>query len=106
MKNVTITLDDETHRNARIRAAEMGTSLSALVKTYLESLAAPEAAPSFAGVREMHSSYLPQPASLSAKFPRKPGALRGMWIADDFDEWSDDIQKSFDAWDHDDTSPQ
>ena len=35
MKNVTITIDDETHRAARIRAAEMGTSLSALVKDYL-----------------------------------------------------------------------
>jgi hypothetical protein len=31
MKNVTIALDDETHRLARIRAVELGTSLSAMV---------------------------------------------------------------------------
>ena len=35
MKNVTIALDDETHRLARVRAAELGTSLSAMVKAYL-----------------------------------------------------------------------
>ncbi|MBX3561905.1 MAG: hypothetical protein KF780_08840 [Sphingomonas sp.] len=35
MKNVTISLDDETHRRARIRAAELGTSLSALVRELL-----------------------------------------------------------------------
>lgn len=38
MKNVTISLDDETHRRARIRAAELGTSLSALVRELLENL--------------------------------------------------------------------
>ncbi len=38
MKNVTISLDDKTHRRARIRAAEMGTSLSALVKSLIENL--------------------------------------------------------------------
>lgn len=32
MKNVTISLDDETHRRARIRAAELGKSLSGLVR--------------------------------------------------------------------------
>ncbi len=36
MKNVTIALDDETHRLARIRAAELGTSLSAMGKAYLQ----------------------------------------------------------------------
>jgi plasmid stability protein len=35
MKNVTISLDDETHRKARIRAAERGKSLSALVRDLL-----------------------------------------------------------------------
>jgi len=38
MKNVTVTLDDETYRNARMRAAELDTSLSALVKRYLTGL--------------------------------------------------------------------
>ena len=39
MKNVTISLDDETHRRARIHAAELGTSLSALVRELLVAAA-------------------------------------------------------------------
>lgn len=35
MKNITIAIDDETYRKARILAAERGTSLSAMVKAYL-----------------------------------------------------------------------
>jgi len=38
MKNVTISLDDDTHRRARIRAAELGKSLSGLVRELLETL--------------------------------------------------------------------
>lgn len=38
MKNITLSIDDETHRQARIRAAEMGTSVSALVRGFLQSL--------------------------------------------------------------------
>ena len=38
MKNITVSVDEETHRQARIRAAEMGTSVSALVRGYLTSL--------------------------------------------------------------------
>jgi plasmid stability protein len=38
MKNVTISLDDHTHRRARIRAAELGKSLSGLVRDLLENL--------------------------------------------------------------------
>jgi plasmid stability protein len=108
MKNVTIALDDETHRAARIRAAEMGTSLSALVKDYLQSLCE---SPVETGVRDMAMTFAAQPASFDATLvpnpnnapyfvdgkwvftkdgkPRKPGALRDMWVADDFDEWPD-----------------
>ena len=39
MRNITVSVDDETHRRARIRAAELDTSVSALVRTYLRSLA-------------------------------------------------------------------
>ena len=39
MKNITVTVDDETYRRARIRAAELDTSVSALVKRYLTELA-------------------------------------------------------------------
>jgi hypothetical protein len=40
MKNVTISLDDEVYRQARIKAAEQETSISALVKNYLLRLIA------------------------------------------------------------------
>ena len=39
MKNITVSVDEETHRLARIRAAELNTSVSALVRNYLRSLA-------------------------------------------------------------------
>jgi hypothetical protein len=42
MKNVTVTLDDETWRKARIRAAESNTSVSALVKRFLNELGSGE----------------------------------------------------------------
>lgn len=38
MKNVTVSLDDETFRRARIRAAEVGRSLSSLVRAFLNDL--------------------------------------------------------------------
>ncbi len=40
MKNITVSIDEETHRHARIRAAELGTSVSALVRGYLRELVA------------------------------------------------------------------
>ena len=45
MRNITVSVDDETYRQARIRAAEMDTSVSALVREYLRDLnnAGPEA---------------------------------------------------------------
>ena len=42
MKNVTVSLDDETWRKARIRAAESNTSISALVKRFLNELGSGE----------------------------------------------------------------
>ena len=35
MKNITVTVDDATYRTARIKAAAMDTSVSALVKKFL-----------------------------------------------------------------------
>lgn len=118
MKNVTIALDDETHRRARIRAAEMGTSLSALVKAYLINLGSDGAYPPFAtapatGVRDVqmpfhHDAPAPLAAAAPAKGPdgqpyfvdgkwvwtkdgkpRKPGALRHLDKG-----WTED----FDSW--------
>jgi hypothetical protein len=42
MKNITVSVDDETYRKARIKAAEQDTSVSALVKHFLAELAAGE----------------------------------------------------------------
>lgn len=43
MKNITLALDEDTYRNARIAAARRDTSVSSLVKQYLQTLAATEA---------------------------------------------------------------
>lgn len=42
MKNITVSVDDETYRRARIRAAEQDTSVSALVRRFLSELAVSE----------------------------------------------------------------
>lgn len=39
MRNITVSVDEETHRIARIRAAELDTSVSAMVRGFLRSLA-------------------------------------------------------------------
>lgn len=38
MKNITVSVDDETYRTARIKAAEQDTSVSALVRNFLVAL--------------------------------------------------------------------
>jgi len=40
MKYITVSIDDDCHRLARIRAAELGTSVPALVRAYLRKLVA------------------------------------------------------------------
>ncbi|MHB2020693.1 MAG: DUF6364 family protein [Candidatus Xenobia bacterium] len=42
MKNITVSIDDETYRRARMRAAEKDTSVSALVREYLKQLGSGE----------------------------------------------------------------
>jgi plasmid stability protein len=42
MKNITVSVDDETYRLARVRAAERDTSVSALVRQFLTGLASGE----------------------------------------------------------------
>lgn len=42
MRNITVAIDDETYRRARVAAAALDTSLSALVKGYLQQLASHE----------------------------------------------------------------
>ena len=117
MKNVTIALDDETHRNARIRAAELGTSLSAMVKNYLTTLTS-GGAPVADGVREVGVQFEHAPPKETGPWlidgklsytrdgkPRQPGSLRGKLPEDDaWLEWSPEMLKFFeklqtDPWD-------
>jgi len=42
MKNITVSVDDETYRRARVKAAEESTSVSAVVKRFLSDFAAGE----------------------------------------------------------------
>lgn len=39
VRNITVSVDERTHRQARIRAAELDTSVSALVREFLNRLA-------------------------------------------------------------------
>jgi predicted CopG family antitoxin len=39
MKNITLSIDDEVYRSARMKAAERNMSLSSLVRNYLQTLA-------------------------------------------------------------------
>ena len=118
MKNVTIALDDDTHRKARIRAAELGTSLSALVKDYLTRLASE---PAVEGVREMTMPFAQAPATkadgppwlVDGQWvytkdgkPRQPGALRERLkdLPDDWDTWPPEMEEFFEklqteSWD-------
>jgi hypothetical protein len=43
VKNITLSVPDDVYRDARIRAAERGSSVSALVAEYLRSLSDREA---------------------------------------------------------------
>jgi plasmid stability protein len=43
VKNITVSVSDDIYRTARIRAAELGKSVSALVAEYLKSLSEREA---------------------------------------------------------------
>ena len=44
MKNITVSVSDDVYRMARIRAAELGKSVSALVAEFLDSLSERETA--------------------------------------------------------------
>jgi plasmid stability protein len=54
MTNLTLTVDEEVLRRARIRALELGTSVNALVREYLRQLAGRSTAPE--GISEFFSA--------------------------------------------------
>ncbi|WOE74475.1 hypothetical protein [Alterisphingorhabdus coralli] len=132
---MTIALDDALHRKARVLAAEQGLSLSGLVKLCLEKLIAGDEGPDMASQNTVKEQAMPfnhaqsapaskasptgkgpegQPYFVDGKWvftpdgkPRQPGALRGkIGMADDFDEWPEDILASFEAWPYDDDNGQ
>ena len=117
MKNVTIALDEELHRQARIRAAELGTSLSALVKDYLVGLGGGQVPPA-TGVREMpmpiNHAEAPKdgpPWLIDGVWsytkdgkPRQPGSMRGKYksieLADlETPDWLIDVMEHWDEAD-------
>ena len=53
MKNITVTVDDETYRLARITAAERGTSVTAIVREHLRNLAQGSTSPRRRTLREI-----------------------------------------------------
>ena len=65
MKNITVTIDDETYREARVLAAEQGDTVTGLVRAFLVQLTGRGGAP-----RERRPS----------------GVLQVTFIADDFDK--------------------
>jgi hypothetical protein len=42
MKNITVSVDDDIYRRARIRAAQLDTSVSAVVRSFLDDFATGE----------------------------------------------------------------
>ena len=56
MKNITVSVDEEIHRLARIRAAELETSVSALVGAYLKGLVRGARRKSTAGIQTAKGS--------------------------------------------------
>jgi hypothetical protein len=65
MKNVTVSVPDDVYRVARIRAAEGGSSVSALVAGYLRSLGEREA--EFSRLEEQQSQVLDEVDRFSAR---------------------------------------
>ena len=56
MRNITVSVGDDTYRRSRIRAAELDTSVSALVRTFLRNLAGDSGRESGRAARETDSS--------------------------------------------------
>lgn len=77
MKNITVTVDDELYRRARVRAAENGTSVSAVVREQLQTyVAEPSDAVRQEQVRQraerLKSLYAKVDAELSRRGPFEP----------------------------------
>jgi plasmid stability protein len=65
MKNITVAVPDEVYRNARIRAAEQGRSVSALVTEFLQNLSGQKA--EFARLEELQRRVLSEITTFSGQ---------------------------------------
>ena len=65
VKNVTVSVPDDVYREARIRAAQQGTSVSALVSDYLRGLARDDDA-EFARLRDLQRRVSAEVSDFSA----------------------------------------
>jgi plasmid stability protein len=70
--NLTITVDDEALRRARIRALEQGTSVNAILREFLEA---------YAGTRQSHMEAAERLLTIAEENPGKRG--RAKWSRDD-----------------------
>ena len=75
MANLTITVDDEVLKRARVRATEQGTSVNAVLRDYLEQ---------YAGTRSAQEQALSNLLALSERSRSRRG--RRTWSRDDLHE--------------------
>ena len=69
MKTISVTVDDETHRQARIRAAETGTTVSAMMRELLTALL--ESPPDDVQVETEHQRRVRMLDEVLARFKRE-----------------------------------
>jgi len=77
MANLTITIDEDVLKKARMRALEQGTSVNALIRGYLET---------FTGMRREHEATVAEILNLSRKSRSRRGSKR--WTRDDLHDRS------------------
>jgi len=77
MKNITVTVDDETYRQARIVAAERETSVSALVKKFLGELRSADRGFDFVTRLDRLRELVPADFRASDRLPRDELYNRG-----------------------------
>lgn len=70
MKNITVKVDDATYHRARVRAAEAGTSVSAMVRDFLNSQIEDESTQEARRIEAMKVFF--EAAEAGADYNRKP----------------------------------
>jgi len=70
MKNITVKVDDATYHRARVRAAEAGTSVSAMVRDFLNGQVEDESAREARRIQAMKEFFAT--AEAQADYSRKP----------------------------------